>query len=365
MAAEFNLVHFSDLHLSSIPGAKGLLDAGFINFVRHLIATKTRPGRRHFVGTYSDVDLLAFTKGLEKSIERRREPFDFFVVTGDLATIGEALDLEIARNFLDGHALIECQNGKPKYAPSFVFDPDKRVVLPGNHDRYSGTFLFPGGQHFEGERAFGESWGQASPVGCSSSRIRVAQSTKDGETLFVIAADFSHFAPSIRRKEWWAPWYWLPPSWLGKGTVDSKTLEALSHVTRECQKTGAVIWALHYPIYMHGVPWKYRPYGIKKLSKKALELGVRFVLSGHTHLPCHNQVVYPPRRYCFFSRDRSRSVRAISAGSVSAYDDSQKSYYELCFKVNKGSIVSVDLNRFAAQETSSGRQFSSAEVEYY
>lgn len=346
--------------MAQVPNATGFLDTErrlLWRWLAHLVVKflRRRGGKRaHLVGTYFEPALVALSDEL---VERARKgkSHDLCVVTGDLATMGESSELRIAKEFFEGRLPIEpSANVNPAGPSGFIFDRKALVLLPGNHDRYKGTFLLPGGEEFEGSDLFGDGWELEKGVTTAAGqRVRVSTVSQSGENLFVIAVDFSHLAPSWKQPEWWKPWYWLPCSWLGRGTVDPETLGVLRQATRKCQEKGAVIWAMHFVPKRADFGWSLGLYGGDQVIDAAIEHGVSVILTGHTHKSSASRV--------YSKSDMNKSVRVVRAGSVCATlkltgaDPIRNSFLDLRISVSSGAVTDVDVYRNDSCEGIDGR----------
>jgi len=108
----------------------------------HFVAELTEEGRRlwgkQFVRSHSFAKIYALAQTLY-DLQRTGTQIDITMVTGDISTDGSKESLQTALNFI-GEADIHRQGrliSKGLAAPA-----GKRVVIPGNHDRYS-TGLIP------------------------------------------------------------------------------------------------------------------------------------------------------------------------------------------------------------------------------
>jgi 3',5'-cyclic AMP phosphodiesterase CpdA len=117
---------------------------------------------------------LRFLYCLCQFIEDEEPNLKAILITGDLATTGFKGDLARGLSFLEGPSV-----------PSIANVPyDKKLLLPGNHDRYEYTddgFLYaPGGKLFD--TTFGNYW---------SGSVRAFEPLRDGKlSVIIIAADF-------------------------------------------------------------------------------------------------------------------------------------------------------------------------------
>src|SRR5258706_2689 len=150
----FRLVHVSDLHFSARPnavnpfiGATGLRVPDFALWRHFRNAVLLGPS------TFSS----ALATHLSLYLGSVQDEIDAIVATGDLATTGKEADLKVAKGyFLRGQPASVVF---PQFAARFSSNksPDLPIIfMPGNHDRYQGSMIMPGGKVFE--KVFGQSW---------------------------------------------------------------------------------------------------------------------------------------------------------------------------------------------------------------
>jgi hypothetical protein len=124
----------------------------------------------------------------------RGNRLDVILVTGDLATTGDARDLRPAHEFVDAapvsgrRAPWLTAAGKPTLQAAGA----PIVLLPGNHDRYQGLTKNAGGTQFDA--FFANYWKTSSrgqlPASPSVQTLVVLQGGT-GEKLAIVAADFT------------------------------------------------------------------------------------------------------------------------------------------------------------------------------
>ena len=189
-------------------------------------------------------------------------------------------------------------------------------MMPGNHDRYVGDILFPGGTEFE--TVFGNDWkaGQSFPVDQSEKNIRGVYFKKNGTHFHVLCTDFSLTSKLV------AALNTAPPDSLvshaGQGHVKQNILNGLIKVTqkiKESRSDDVVIWATHFPPQFPNVGKHLKLISEDRLTKAANECGVSLIISGHTHEDNHYMVDSVPvvctGTACAWGKDENPSFSII------------------------------------------------------
>lgn len=184
---------------------------------------------------------------------------DAILITGDLSSKGRQDDLEKTVDFIQKLEKL----GKPVF------------VLPGNHDRYNWVDLVPfspGGTLFDS--FLKNHWKE----GKGGVQIYSLKKSSKNTALYTICADFS----LANKKDADSSW-----GFLGQGKVYEERLAVLEEKTKEITNSSyAVIWAIHFtPEDKHHMPLNenLRLLSSDILIKKAKELGVNYIFTGHTH----------------------------------------------------------------------------------
>lgn len=265
----FTFIHISDLHfLNNRSQAYRLLT---LNWLRRLY------GRGIFwqkflerinIDYANNIGELFHKEFYHTNDDQKVLNRDFVLVTGDLGTVGTIDAISGAKSFLVD---------KPKPELKNLEIPEKKLcVLPGNHDRYEGSWL---GYFSSTSQIFGNhftKWGNGKRV-CPE---EFENST--GDRLAVICADFSLLGETFRTKR---------SAILGTGDADKNTLDQLKKETINIVDK-PIIWALHFP-----------PFGDKdsyamnndlimnnweSIIKAAEECNVKYIFTGHLH---HGEMV--------------------------------------------------------------------------
>jgi 3',5'-cyclic AMP phosphodiesterase CpdA len=191
------------------------------------------------------------------------EKFDAYVVTGDLATVGHEVPLKSVLKYIDALPAKD-KNDRPR-----------KIVLPGNHDRYHTWSRIPDFRPgcTEFDDAFRKYWVAGKRV-----QEHVVTNTAN-ETLGIVCADFS--LPLD------------PPDtialtqYMGCGYADQNAINELVETTRSLRtkyKGIGVVWVIHYS------PLKYTPKTLRlveeqnsSLVEAAQQSDVEVILAGHVH----------------------------------------------------------------------------------
>lgn len=228
------------------------------------------------------------------------------IITGDLATTGFRVDLTRGLSFLEG----------PSDPSISQVSFDKKLLLPGNHDRYIYTpdgFLYaPGGQLFDA--TFKDYW---------SGPVMAYKPLRSGElSVIIIAADFSLKS----KNDCTLPL--LKVSRLAQGRVYPEMVNQIVDLTKRLkdreQNWGyipIVMWAIHFPPFfvhtnsgwMAQVLYKLTKNLLneKLLAREARNQKVQRILAGHTH----EAQIYLMKKF---------GVKVLCAGSATQDDPGNK-----------------------------------------
>jgi 3',5'-cyclic AMP phosphodiesterase CpdA len=222
--------------------------------------------------------------------------FDAILLTGDMATTGEVVDLQEAYRFVDDAPLFGGYL-TPTQKPTLGFAKGQidLSLLPGNHDRYrSGYSLYlPGGTTFD--TVFCPGPNQGSQYWCAKQGFSFRGGTKAGNAAVLTwTIDFS-----LHDKDQGKLHYGLP-GWLGQGRVLREILYgpngtaaapdpgSLVDDTQSWRQHAidrdlapVVIWAMHFdPFSTDGLLQFLDSDLLVEATSKA---GVSAILCGHTH----------------------------------------------------------------------------------
>lgn len=287
---QFNILHISDLHISTIPMTEEI-------FFSPKELKKRYPEflKRYFTGQMCASHNLKALSFLAKFIYQRKEMLDAIIITGDIATTGKVDDLNEAKYILSYEPYSNSDFNAPYIRPDESETPIINgnenipiILLPGNHDRYEIenfvlTPMTPGGTNFF--EIFRDFW--------KDEVVNSFTLEKENTALGVIAADFS----LIDFKDATTPQYLT--RW-AEGKIYPHILEELiSRSTQfikeslEKDLTPILIWAVHFPpAFSYGKIIKsLSAYFTKslldedKLIYHADYNHVSLIMAGHTHIP--------------------------------------------------------------------------------
>lgn len=340
--ALFRLVQISDLHFSSSPYRLNPLEIVATSkadmaraVLRDMYGRKLRGGFfQTFYPSSFNPDVAA---SLLETLVDELVQADAVIVTGDLGTTGSAEDLKLAKDFFSG-AVSSYWNPGPNPLPSLLERPDDIVVtLPGNHDRYEGVALVPGGLSYE--QYFGRSWdfgrGHSydllSPAG--DSRTKVCTLYKEEVGLAVCLADFSlETAASAQGYT----------GYIGQGRVSKRVLDELLGATeqvqweaREAGVHAECVWAVHFPPCFPAIDDALRLIAGEDLLAASASRDVRLLMAGHTHQPLMYQVT-----------TLSDGTVLCGGSSTGMCEDGLFSYSRIDLTVERDRPLSVDTCHF-------------------
>jgi len=190
-----------------------------------------------------------------------KDIIDAVLISGDLTCLGLDKDLNKAYRWIDE---------VNRFVPT--------VLLPGNHDRYEfDVHAYPASIEFD--NIFHQYWGR-------NKKVQVFQLPRTtSPRLSVICSDFTLKNKSDSTNEVFGRY--------GQGKVYQEILVELDTATRLEKTNGlAVLWMIHFSPEIRTRPFKpFKKYksqfeiliDAKKFLQKANNLGVEFILCGHTH----------------------------------------------------------------------------------
>jgi 3',5'-cyclic AMP phosphodiesterase CpdA len=118
-----NLLHISDLHF-----VEKLTERG------RALWLKVAGPKSH---AFAYIDALS----AEYHALTARTPIDVLLATGDISTDGDMGSLQTALKFLENGEIREERSARP-VTTGLRVSKDRRLILPGNHDRYNPPFVF-------------------------------------------------------------------------------------------------------------------------------------------------------------------------------------------------------------------------------
>lgn len=289
--ATFRILHVSDLHIARVaesiswidlrPRRKAAIRAFRHSREGHIV--HLRHPTTHDIAALQDVAEHAFAD----------PELDLILITGDLATTGEADDLSIAFNFIAGTPAAGWKTGSD--TPTLAAAKVPIVLLPGNHDRYENTRFPFGAAAVVFDDVFNQYWW----AGQNASTLAALR--KDNEWLVLIGADFSLRIPEYRNN---------PLAHAGQGEVSRHVLKTLRLLTKRFRDhllqrsaTAAVAWAIHFAPRCTNTLLRLR--NDDALLAAAEDDGVHHIFCGHTHEPSETTI---------------GTVRIYCAGTASSFD---------------------------------------------
>jgi 3',5'-cyclic AMP phosphodiesterase CpdA len=316
----FRLLHLSDLHIAVQQKVIGFPDR------RH--SSHYPLGQISLSPSSYDFDLA---KAVAKHAFLRGNQLDAILITGDLATVGYAADLNLAHDYVHASGLPAPLSGQPAWAwapwlgasgfPTLESSGAPVVLLPGNHDRFHGWWMHAGGTAFD--FIFRADWDGRR----KAQTLIVLQLGR--ENLAIIAADFALQRDADADVATGGRW-----AYMGQGKVYPAVLQALIQETqaqRAQYERLAVVWALHFPPEWAGIDPVLRLVDDHLLAA-AGKAGVRHLFCGHTHEPRHYVLAGNP------------AVQVYCAGTATQYcapPPNANSLHPLEIDVDGGNIMAV------------------------
>lgn len=267
--ATFRILHVSDLHIARVaesinfidlrPRRKAVIRAFRRSHEGHPI--HFRHPTSHDIAALQDVAEHAF---LDSEL-------DLILITGDIATTGEADDLRVAVDFIAGPPAAGWMTARD--TPTLAAAKTHIALLPGNHDRYENAKFPFGAAAVVFDDLFNDYWW----AGQNASLIAVLE--KQNEWLLVLGADFSLRVPEYG---------YNPLAHAGQGEVSPHVLKSLRLLTKRCTEqlkrkgmTPAVVWAVHFAPRCEDTLLRLR--NDDQLLAAAESEGVHHIFCGHTH----------------------------------------------------------------------------------
>ena len=316
----FRLLHLSDPHIAVQQKVIGFPDR------RH------RPqyplGQLSLSPSSYDLDLA---KAVAKHAFVTGNQLDAILITGDLATVGSAVDLTLTHDYVHAPGLTAPLPGQPVWTwapwlsasrfPTLESSGAPVVLLPGNHDRFNGWLLHAGGTTFDA--IFAGDWD-----GRRKAQTLVILQLGT-ERLGIIAADFTlqnnADADSLTGGRW---------AYMGQGKAYSSIVQALVQETQDQQAQYdalAVVWAVHFPPEFAQIDPVLRLLD-EHLLVAATKVGAAHLFCGHTH---------EPRQYAL---PGNPGVQVYCAGTATQYcapPPNANSIHPLEIDMDGGRIMAV------------------------
>jgi hypothetical protein len=277
----FRIGHATDLHFGLEPNRFNGLDGSAKKSWEALkLLFKTRDILNVAYPSTFDLDVA---RVLLQRLHSEQVNLDALIITGDLATTGEHVDLDLAKNYFHG-SFPGGWNFPAIDLPTLLGHAENLVLtLPGNHDRYEGITLGPYSRKFE--EYFGKNWdfdrGHAFAFPSTSLRVRASLLKKEKAFFGICLADFSLVSRSSGSGL---------SGYAGQGKAIDCVVQELAAATEALELAAhtsggdfGCIWAMHFPPNFPAVSPSLELLAPEKIIEAAQRCGVKFVIAGHTH----------------------------------------------------------------------------------
>jgi hypothetical protein len=274
--ALFRLLQVSDLHIGATPE-----QLGFLHFVG---AGFKLSGSSGVVKVSSHSEEILDGLALRAWIDGHA--LDGIIITGDLATTGGHADVKAASTVLLGPHSSSVPWWTADGTPTLDNPHNlKMYLIPGNHDRYDGPMMLPGGKEFD--TFFGSSGNAEWPVGQFAHKFGVLP--KGGVSLGIVGGDLSlrdslHINPLNPTQVW------------GTGRAYRDVIDEMVRLTDEIRNENdpvEVIWLVHFPPQFPNQTNCLQLHKEDRLIQAAHGADVNFLLAGHTHKEARYLVQQP------------------------------------------------------------------------
>jgi 3',5'-cyclic AMP phosphodiesterase CpdA len=211
--------------------------------------------------------------------------FDHLLITGDVSTDGSLKSLELARKFVEEDQILDSiMNRLVSYG--LACPPEKRTVLPGNHDRY-GRFLPLQRRSTRFEKVFFE--------GASYPYVRLIEPPRPGSPYVLLFVFDSTQVLRLRERltmdmllKRMARGEVSPAecNWLGRESRRISELEKVGNLSLDLKNCVRLVALHHHPVES---PKRGRFAQFKGMDNNAqfvracLDAGINVVLFGHQH----------------------------------------------------------------------------------
>jgi|GEM_PF-1919716 len=312
--APIRILHASDLHLAHKEKQRSFPDKFSDGLRRTLreVKQKTR-SKTSLISALGSIwsDLEAMASSYDVSILKRFAEFvstevnnkrlDGVILTGDIATTGDPKDIDRIDKFFNEPPHPDPERAfigrKSRQATlSFISPPDVFLkFFAGNHDRYVRRRTFGktrkwklplivrkvfdvGGTEFDRIRFKKDTAPKTRPVEAFSKEKDLGGGRK--LVVWVLMADFTLKDFDDHEQVF---------GWLAQGKVYERALEILVDLTervkagKDPDKHQCILWACHFPPQFPNARLHSTLLDGDKLIKAANDLGVRAILTGHTH----------------------------------------------------------------------------------
>lgn len=310
------LQNFKETNISKFPKVRPIVE-GPVDFAHLQEATGLQ---RYFEDFYFGSYRPEVAEQFARYLTANESKIDCLIISGDLATTGLSEDLEAANRYFEFNPNWKISSSGTSYRPPLKLDA-ACLVLPGNHDRYADGAGIVGGKLFD--KTFERVWPHRKSA---TGLVNYSVIEDKGQALAVIGADFN-----LRTKDDVKAIDGLSKlkKVLGRGHVHDGILADLVSTTKRLKEAWPgifIIWTVHFAVW--SIKNKHlRLQKWKKLRKAAIDNGIKFILSGHTH----EEAEYG-----------NSSCRNLVTGSVAAVEKGGPHTFSL-FEVTleKGSLMEI------------------------
>ena len=272
--ALFRFLHLTDFHFCLEHKRKNVLSLQGVprrEIIDTVVKQRRRLGSKSFLLPVSyDVDIA---KGIAQFCSEWSDDLDGIIITGDLATTGLPVDIEIARKFI----LDPIHRGflTRERSPTIAQENLPIHLFAGNHDRYLNNWAKPTRRSQRASVQFDIVF--ETLMDKRSQDIGSWVDEKEGSEIAFVHADFS------LRKRGHAS---MPAGYYayGQGKVYAEVLTALSDETFAIKKDNPkapIIWLVHFAPYECESNIQLLDH--RRLMNAAAALDVSAIICGHTH----------------------------------------------------------------------------------
>ncbi|MBR0828735.1 metallophosphoesterase [Bradyrhizobium manausense] len=270
LAATYRYVHLSDFHLCNQPWRTNILSRDLHKSLDTF--DKRQAPQNEWNSIIRPASFIPeIVAGAARFCYGLNRKFDGIIISGDLATTGRGVDLDVAKDFI---------KTPPLYGPYIRYNepticgtalPKNIHLVPGNHDRYSDDFATPGSQTFGLMFEIPHMRNRNGDVG---HWVKI----KSGRKLGFVYADFA-----LRRVDDVKD---ISRGPYGQGFAHADILNKLKAKTQELRDQDIpVVWIIHFAPYdcdpdLHLV-------NFKQVTDAAVALDVLCTLCGHIHEQQH------------------------------------------------------------------------------
>lgn len=270
--ALFRIAHISDLHFGAESNRANVRTYFSGNASTRKLGS---PLRSIAAGIQQSTHNLDIALQAAQTILDNRTNLDAVIVSGDLACIGNDVDLRMGRDFLNSPAHPRFQYVNWAAQPTISMVQSEIFILPGNHDRYLDEFGYCGSTRFDS--VFHSEWGNPNPFVKTLSLKDKLLDDKIGFVAadFCLQSDSDVVGNSLNR--------------FGQGRAYQNVVSLLVRETErvKLEHPGiGVVWVLHFPPSNKAVvDPRLQLIEPEKVLTAAKECSVSLILAGHIHAP--------------------------------------------------------------------------------